>query len=117
MKTITLYGIPNCDVVKKTLNWFKQRPATVVFHDFRKDGISKDLLKAWSAASGWETLLNKKSTTWRELSATQQEKVTDEAAAIELMLENPTLIKRPVIDFGKDITVGYNEAQFLNHLK
>jgi len=117
MKTITIYGIPNCDVVKKTLTWFKQRPVTIVFHDFRKDGISNNLLKAWSAAVKWETLLNKKSTTWRELSAAEQEKVTSESTAIQLMMDNPTLIKRPVIDFGKGITVGYNETEFLNHLK
>ena len=109
MSTITVYGIPNCDTIKKTLDWFKKHKVTVVFHDYKKEGISKEKLTAWCKQVGWEVLLNKKSTTWRELAADEQAAVTTTAAAIKLMQQQTRIIKRPVIEFEKKLLVGFDE--------
>ncbi len=111
MRTITIYGIPNCNTVKKTLDWFKQKNISIIFHDYKKEGISKEKLTAWCKLTGWQILLNKKSTTWRGLLADEQEKVTNQTAAINLMMNNASLIKRPVIEIGEEILVGFNETE------
>ena len=111
MRTITIYGIPNCDTVKKTLDWFKQKNIPISFHDYKKEGISKEKLTAWCKLTGWQILLNKKSATWRGLSAEEQEKVTTQTAAIQLMMNNTSIIKRPVIEIGKEMLVGFKEAE------
>ena len=111
MRTITIYGIPNCDTVKKTLDWFKLKNIPTVFHDYKKEGISKTNLTAWCKLAGWQILMNKKSTTWRGLSAKEQEKVTNQTAAIQLMMNNTSLIKRPVIAIGEEILVGFKEDE------
>lgn len=112
MNTITVYGISNCDTIKKTLAWYKQRNIQVDFYDYRKYGLKKDKLLHWCKELGWEVLLNKKSTTWRSLSTDDQQKVTNENVAIKLMIEYPSIIKRPVIELNDKIMVGYNEAYF-----
>ncbi len=109
MSDITVYGIPNCDTIKKTLDWFKQNNHQVLFHDYRKEGISKEKLAAWLKLAPLEILLNRKSTTWRELTPDQQNKITSKAAAISLMKENCTVIKRPVIEYKGKLLVGFNE--------
>ena len=109
MSTITVYGIPNCDTIKKTLDWFKKHKVTVVFHDYKKEGISKEKLTAWCKQAGWEVLLNKRSTTWRELPENEQAAVTTTAAAIKLMQQQTSIIKRPVIEFEKKLLVGFDE--------
>lgn len=111
MNTITVYGIPNCDTVKKTLDWFKKYKTIILFHDYKKEGISKEKLSTWSEQVGWEILLNKKSTTWRGLSAGEQNKITTKAAAIKLMQTNTSIIKRPVIEFGNHLLVGFDESK------
>lgn len=111
MSTITVYGIPNCDTVKKTLDWFKKHKKQVVFHDYKKEGISKEKLTEWAKQVGWEVLLNKKSTTWRGLSAGEQTKITTTAAAIKLMQTSTSIIKRPVIEFGNHLLVGFEESK------
>ena len=111
MRTITIYGIPNCNTVKKTLDWFKQKNISILFHDYKKEGISKEKLTAWCKLTGWEILLNKKSATWRGLSAEEQNKVINQTAAIQLMMNNTSIIKRPVIEIGNKMLVGYNEAE------
>lgn len=111
MSTITVYGIPNCDTVKKTLDWFKKHKRPVVFHDYKKEGISKEKLTEWAKQAGWEVLLNKKSTTWRGLSAGEQTKITTTAAAIKLMQTSTSIIKRPVIEFGNHLLVGFEESK------
>lgn len=111
MRTITIYGIPNCNTVKKTLDWFKQKNISILFHDYKKEGISKEKLTAWCKLTGWEILLNKKSATWRGLSAEEQNKVINQTAAIQLMMNNTSIIKRPVIEIGDKMLVGYNEAK------
>lgn len=117
MRTITIYGIPNCNTVKKTLDWFKQKNISIIFHDYKKEGISKAKLTAWCKLTGWQILLNKKSTTWRGLLADEQEKVTNQTAAINLMMNNASLIKRPVIEIGEEILVAFNETEILEAVR
>ncbi len=112
-----MYGIPNCDVIKKTMNWLTGKKVAVDFHDYKTSGIRKEKLEAWCGEVGWETLLNKRSTTWRELPLSVQEKITGQDQAIKLMMEQTSLIKRPVIEYGRTITVGYNETEINKHLK
>ncbi len=111
MATITMYGIPNCDTVKKTMDWFKKHKSAsiIIFHDYKKEGITKEKLTAWCKQVGWEILLNKKSTTWRSLPATEQNKITSQASAINLMKEQNSIIKRPVIETADKLIVGFNE--------
>jgi arsenate reductase len=114
---MTIYGIPNCDTVKKTLDWFKKNKIDYKFHDYKKSGITKSKLEAWSKKVGWEVLLNKKGTTWRKLTPEEQEKVTNQSAAIKVMMENNSIIKRPVVEAGEKLLVGFNETDFIKQLK
>jgi arsenate reductase len=93
---IILYGIPNCDTVKKARAWLAERGAPHQFHDFKKQGIPPERLDAWFAQVGWETLLNRKGTTWRKLDTAAQNGAQDAAGARALMLAHPSVIKRPV---------------------
>lgn len=106
---ITIYGIPNCDTIKKTLDWFKANKLEVSFHNYKKQGIEADKLAAWCKEVGWQLLLNKKGTTWRALSPEAQLAIADEVTAIEFMRQNTSSIKRPVIEFGKKVLVGFDE--------
>ena len=112
-----IYGIPNCDITKKTLDWLKEKWIPVKFHNYKTEGVTKEKLVAWCKTVGWEVLLNKRSTSWRELTAAQQGKITNEAAAIEMMMKNNSIIKRPVIEYAKGLLVGFNETAFNKHLK
>jgi len=113
-----IYGIPNCDTVKKTIGWLKQHKVAFEFYDYKKNGISIQKLKQWSEQVGWETLLNKKGTTWRELGEKIQATITNEKAAIKLLAENTSAIKRPLIEKGdKVITVGFDEDEYKKVLK
>ena len=105
---ITLYGIPNCDTVKKARAWLGEQGVDYQFHDFKKQGVPADQLARWAQAAGWEKLLNRQGTTWRKLDPALQASVHDGASAQTLMLANPSVIKRPVVDWGKDITVGFD---------
>ena len=107
-----LYGIPNCDTVKKARNWLISHNIEVDFHDYKKEGITKEKLKQWSKEAGWEKLLNKKGTTWRQLPTETQASIVSEREAIALMKESPSLIKRPVIELGNKIMVGFNEEAY-----
>lgn len=109
-ETATLYGIPNCDQVKKARTWLANAGYAAQFHDFRKDGLPRELLLAWVKEAGWETLLNRKGTTWRAIP--EDERPTDEAGAIALMLAKPTVIKRPVLARGKRLLVGFTPETF-----
>ena len=112
MHTIIVYGIPNCDTIKKTLDWYKKKNIRVEFHDYKKQGIKKEKLSQWCREVGWEVLLNKKSTTWRSLSLADQQLVTNEKVAVQLMIEYPSIIKRPVLEMNDKIMVGFNETYF-----
>lgn len=106
---ITLYGIPNCDTVKKARTWLARQGVEFQFHDFRKQGVPADRLDAWLASPAGARLLNRQGTTWRKLEPAQQAAAADTAGARTLMLEQPGIIKRPVVEWpGGDITVGFD---------
>ena len=112
MTTPTLYGIPNCDTVKKARAWLASRGVEVDFHDYKKQGVPEAALREWVKALGWETLLNRKGTTWRKLDPARQAAVTDAASAIALMLEQPSVIRRPVLVRGKVLNVGFDAEEW-----
>lgn len=114
---MTIYGIPNCDTMKKAMNWLTANNIPFVFHDYKKEGISKAKLEAWCNQAGWENVLNKRSTTWRELPVTEQEKITSQPAAIQLMMNNTSIIKRPVLENGKQLLIGFSEKEYAGLLK
>jgi Spx/MgsR family transcriptional regulator len=110
MNSITMYGIPNCDTVKKARAWLTAQGVAYTFHDFKKQGVPPDQLARWMDQAGWERLLNRKGTTWRKLDAAQQAGAADATGARALMLSQVSVIKRPVVDWGAEITVGFDEA-------
>ncbi len=114
---ITIYGIPNCDTIRKTRNWFERHHIPYCFHDYRKDGITKEKLRTWCREENWEKLLNKQSVSWRKLSPEVQGAIISATKAIPILLQNPTMIKRPVIEKdGNIIQVGFNEEDLKNFL-
>ena len=110
--TITIYGIPNCDQIKKTLAWFSEAELAVVFHDYKKIGIAPGVVKGWANAVGWEPLVNRTGSTWRNLPDAVKASVTSTASAIPVLVSNPSLIKRPVVVAGDSVLVGYDPAAF-----
>ena len=103
-----LYGIPNCDTVKKARAWLAEHGVDHHFHDFKKAGVPQAALDAWLASAGWERLLNRKGTAWRALPDALKNSVSDTATARAVMLQHASTIKRPVIDWGGGrITVGF----------
>lgn len=110
MNVITLYGIPNCDTVKKARSWLAAHQLDYVFHDFKKQGAPTQALARWIQILGWEKLLNRQGTTWRKLDAAVQAQVVDAASAQALMQSASSVIKRPVVDWGGKLTVGFDEA-------
>jgi arsenate reductase (glutaredoxin) len=117
MGRLIVYGIPNCDTTKKALVWFKANKITFTFHDYKQEGISKAKLEAWCKKTGWETLFNKRSTTWRELSEAEQKKVIGQTAAIKIMMDHNSIIKRPVIEIDEKLIVGFNEDEIKRAIK
>lgn len=108
--SLTLYGIPNCDTVKKARTWLGEHNIPYHFHDFKKDGVPPDHLQRWMGAVGWEKVLNRQGTTWRKLDPTEQAAVNDAASASVLLMANPSAIKRPVVEWtgaAADVTVGF----------
>jgi len=118
MNPITLYGIPNCDTVKKARTWLAGQGVEVTFHDFKKAGVPAAKLPAWMKAVGWERLVNRQGTTWRKLDDATKAAVVDEASAARLMAEQASVIKRPVVEWADGrVTVGFDEAAFASHAK
>jgi Spx/MgsR family transcriptional regulator len=114
---VTLFGIPNCDTVKKARAWLTSHGVAHAFHDFKKGGVPPDLLPSWIGAVGWETLVNRKGTTWRQLDPDAQARVVDAASASTLMLAHPSVVKRPVVMWGDGmVTVGFDAARFATRL-
>jgi arsenate reductase (glutaredoxin) len=107
----TLYGIKNCDTVKKARRWLDGEKITYQFHDLRADGLDEKTLRNWTKKTSWEDLLNKRSTTWRQLPDDDKNTI-NEINAIKQMLINPTLIKRPVLSFNKQIIIGFNASNY-----
>ena len=112
-----LYGIPNCDTVKKARAWLVAQGLECSFHDFKKLGVPADRLDAWLAAAGWETLLNRKGTAWRALDEASRAAVVDAASARAAMLAHASVIKRPVVEWPDGrITVGFDAARWASAL-
>lgn len=105
---IELYGIKTCDTCRAALKWLSEKGISHRFHDLRADGLTVATVAAWVADQGWETVLNRRSTTWRELPEKDRRKL-DAKSATALMAKHPTLIKRPVIDTGKTILIGFDD--------
>jgi arsenate reductase len=104
--TTTLYGIRNCDTMKKAWTWLDEHAVTYAFHDYKKAGVEQDRLERWAGKVGWEVLLNRSGTTFRKLPEADRADL-DAAKAITLMLAQPSMIKRPVLEVGDDILVGF----------
>jgi Spx/MgsR family transcriptional regulator len=105
-----LYGIPNCDSVKRARAWLAERGVAYAFHDFKKSGVPPDRLSAWVQALGWERLVNRQGTTWRKLDDVLRAAVIDAASAQRLMRNQPSVIKRPVVEWDDGrITVGFGD--------
>ncbi|WP_315760890.1 arsenate reductase [Sphingomonas sp. Y38-1Y] len=107
--TMTLYGIPNCDTVKKARAWLNDAGIDHGFHDYKKAGVDPDRLRAWAGQVGWEKLLNRAGTTFRKLPEAERQ-VGDLDAAVALMVAHPSLIKRPVVEHGGGLLVGFSPA-------
>ncbi len=113
--SITLYGIPNCDTVKKARAWLAEHQMAYRFHDFKKQGVPEDRLDHWLATVGWEKLVNRQGTTWRKLDPAAQAAVQDSRSARSLMLSHASVIKRPVVEWNsRDVTVGFSPADWEN---
>lgn len=113
---MTVYGIKNCNTVKKAIDWLKDHRVDFEFHDYKTKGITEAKLKAWSRQVGWEELVNRRGTTWRQLDDEVKAGITNQAGAIRLMTEKPTVIRRPVIeDNGEVVVVGFDEADYVRH--
>jgi len=108
--TITLYGITNCDTVKKARAWLGEHDVPYEFHDFKKQGVPTARLDAWVSQVGWDKLVNRKGTSWRKLDPATQDGVKDAASARALMLAQSSVIKRPVVEWGDETTVGFDAA-------
>ncbi|WP_343025449.1 ArsC family reductase [Massilia sp. MP_M2] len=110
--TTTLYGIPNCDTVKKARTWLQDHGIDFAFHDFKKQGLTPELVQAWLHDLDWTILVNRKGTTWRNLPDERKVSIVDADSAMALMLENPSVIKRPVVQGAGLVTVGFSAAAF-----
>lgn len=111
-----VYGIKNCNTVKKALNWLTDHHIQFEFHDFKKLGVSDEKITSWQEKRPWESLINKRGTTWRRLSPEIQELADNSASARRLMRENTSVIKRPVIENGQDLLIGFDEIEYSTKL-
>ncbi len=114
--SLKVYGIPNCDTVKKALNWLKQNDLEFDFHDYKKEGISQAKLKEWSSQAKWDTIFNLRSSTWKDLAKAGTALPTTQAQAIGLMQEHNSIIKRPIIEVNGEIILGFNEKEYFQKL-
>ena len=114
----TVYAIPNCNTVKKALDWLQKNKIAYEFHDYKKKGITATVLTNWCKQVGWEALINKKGATWRQLTPDIQASITTQKAAIALMIEKTSIIKRPLIEEnGKILALGFDENEYKKALK
>lgn len=110
---MTVYGIPNCNTVKKSLDWLKANRIDFEFHDFKKNGITAEKLNDWCNAFGWETVLNRKGLTWKKLTKEEQAKIDNQDLAIEYLIKNTSAIKRPIIEKdSKAILIGFDDDKY-----
>ncbi|MEN9452073.1 MAG: hypothetical protein RLZZ369_1132 [Pseudomonadota bacterium] len=112
MSQLVVYGIPNCNTVKKARTWLDEQDQAFVFHDYKKQGVSADRLDAWIKQVGWEVLVNRQGTTWRQLDDATKAGVVDAASARALMLDKASVIKRPVVErAGQVLAVGFDDKK------
>lgn len=109
--SITLYGIPNCDTVKKARTWLDGQGIAYAFHDYKKEGVTAAKVKAWCKALGWETVLNRAGTTFRKLPDDAKAGL-DQAKAVALMVEQPSMIKRPIVEHKGGLLIGFKEPEW-----
>lgn len=115
---LTLYGIPNCNTVKKARAWLESNGIDYTFHDFKKNGVSQQLLQAWLQQQPWEKLVNRAGLTWRGLPDAVKASIINNDAAVQLMLEKPSVIKRPVLIRDQHLlSLGFVEAEYSRLLK
>jgi len=107
----TLFGIKNCDTIKKARNWLSEHDIEFQFHDYRTDGLEQSQLEQWCQELGWEQLLNRRGTTWRKLPDEIKDTI-DENSAIALMLEQPAMIKRPLLESGTQRLLGFKATEY-----
>ncbi|WP_111739562.1 ArsC family reductase [Leminorella richardii] len=107
-----MYGIKNCDTIKKARRWLEERDVDYRFHDYRVDGLDGDLLQSFIDRLGWEAMLNVRGTTWRKLSDAEKAAASNEAGAKALMLEQPAIIKRPLLVKGDDMLLGFADSGY-----
>ncbi len=110
---VKMYGIKNCDTIKKARAWLEKNGIDYVFHDYRKEGIDQKMLNAWLKSLDWEDLLNRRGTTWRKLPESTRETM-NRKAAVNLMLEQPAIIKRPLLETNGELTLGFSEENYRN---
>ncbi|MDX8396457.1 MAG: ArsC family reductase [Mariprofundaceae bacterium] len=111
MSRVKMYGIPNCDTIKKARKWLDEHRVEYQFHNYKKDGVDTFLLASWCELEGWEVLLNKRGTTWRKL-ADEDKLDMDQSKAVSLMVEYASMIKRPVLVVGDHIEVGFKAERY-----
>lgn len=109
---MNIYGIKNCNTVKKALDWLKENHIDFTFHDFKKEGISAEKLREWSAKVGYEKLLNKQGLTWKQLDAEIKATITGEKEALQLLYDKNSMIKRPVLEFENELVLGFKENEY-----
>lgn len=115
-KTLQVYGIKNCNTVKKALDWLTENEVPFEFHDFKKEPATEEKLRNWGKHSSWEALVNKRGTTWRKLSAEEQASVVDASSANAVLLQHNSMIKRPVVELENDILLGFDETVYRDKL-
>ncbi|MEZ9722206.1 ArsC family reductase [Vibrio splendidus] len=109
--TITMFGIPNCDTIKKAKKWLETEGIEFEFHDYRKQGINEELVKTFCSELGWELVLNKRGTTYRQLTQEQKDTLTEEKA-VALLVEQPAMIKRPILKVEGKLHIGFKADQY-----
>lgn len=115
-ESIILFGIPNCDTVKKARTWLQEHSLAFEFHDFKKQGLNRTVIESWLEHQDLDTLINRKGTTWRALSEEEKVSATNTEQAIALMMDKPSVIKRPVLSVSRNgknqVNVGFSPAQY-----
>jgi arsenate reductase len=112
-----VYGITNCNTVKKALDWFKSNNVIYEFHDFKKLGISAEKLQEWDAKAGYEKFMNKAGLTWKQLDPATKDSIKTKEDALQLLQQKTSMIKRPVIEDGGFLFFGFDEAAYQSHFK
>jgi arsenate reductase len=114
---VKVFGIPNCDTVKRARAWLEAKGIETDFHNFKTDGIDRERIGVWLQQTDWETLLNRRGLTWRKLPDARKAAIKDNASATGLMLEQPSIIKRPVLEFNDKVLVGFDSESYAGLLK